>query len=237
MHDALPGIEALSETLLLIRIGHDIDIEVNARVHALARRIGEAALPGVLDLSPAYASLGLRYAPSSWTRPGVDAFEAISQALRPLLRASAEDGSGLPRRVDIPVCYGGACGADLPALAEACALSVDDVIRRHSTARYRVAMLGFAPGFPYLLGLDSALHLPRRAVPRTSVPAGSVAIGGAQTGIYPRDMPGGWHLIGRTPLSLFDVDAARPCRLTPGDEVRFVPITATAFGAWPGECE
>lgn len=133
--------------------------------------------------------------------------------------------------VEIPVCYGGEYGPDLDALAEHARLSRDEVIGRHVAAGYTVAMLGFAPGFPYLLGLDPALHVPRRADPRTRVPAGSVAIGGAQTGIYPRELPGGWNLIGRTPLVLFDPDRDPPCLLAPGDRVRFCAISAEEFAA------
>jgi KipI family sensor histidine kinase inhibitor len=127
------------------------------------------------------------------------------------------------------VCYGGESGPDLDAVAEHAGLSRDDVIARHAAAEYTVAMLGFAPGFPYLLGLDRALQVPRRPSPRTRVPAGSVAIGGAQTGIYPRELPGGWHLIGRTPLVLFDPAREPPCLLAPGDRVRFREIEAGEF--------
>ncbi|WIG55610.1 MAG: Allophanate hydrolase 2 subunit 1 [Rhodanobacteraceae bacterium] len=129
----------------------------------------------------------------------------------------------------IPVCYGGDCGPDIDAIAEHAGLVRDEVIARHAAAEYTVAMLGFAPGFPYLLGLDAALHVPRRATPRTRVPAGSVAIGGAQTGIYPCELPGGWHLIGRTPLALFDPRRDPPCLLAPGDRVRFRAIDAGEF--------
>ena len=128
------------------------------------------------------------------------------------------------RRIDIPVRYGGDDGPDLEAVARHACLDPEEVVRRHTGATYRVAMLGFAPGFPYLLGLDPALELPRRSEPRLRVPAGSVAIGGAQTGIYPRELPGGWHLIGCTPLHLFEPEREPPCLLAPGDEVRFRPL-------------
>jgi KipI family sensor histidine kinase inhibitor len=131
--------------------------------------------------------------------------------------------------VEIPVCYGGDFGPDLDALASHAKLTAADVIARHTAATYTVAMLGFAPGFPYLFGLDPALEMPRRASPRTRVPAGSVAIGGAQTGIYPSELPGGWQLIGRTPLALFDAQRDPPSLLMPGDRVRFVAIDAAAL--------
>jgi KipI family sensor histidine kinase inhibitor len=138
---------------------------------------------------------------------------------------------GTPRAIDVPVCYGGAHGPDLDALATTLGLDVADLVARHAGGDYRVAMIGFAPGFPYLLGLDASLHAPRRAHPRTRVPRGSVAIGGAQTGIYPSELPGGWQLIGRTPLVLFDPEREPACLFSPGDAVRFHAITPAAFDA------
>jgi KipI family sensor histidine kinase inhibitor len=124
------------------------------------------------------------------------------------------------------VCYGGEFGPDLGAVATHAGVDEQAVIDAHANGDYRVAMLGFMPGFPYLLGLDKALHTPRRESPRTRVPAGSVAIGGAQTGIYPRELPGGWQLIGRTPLVLFDPTREQPALLQPGQRVRFRAIEA-----------
>lgn len=126
------------------------------------------------------------------------------------------------RQVDVPVHYGGEAGPDLAAVAALHGMSAREVVRRHSEAEYRVFFLGFLPGFAYLDGLPAALHTPRRATPRTAVPAGSVGIGGAQTGIYPSVSPGGWQLIGRTPLVLFDPVGDPPTRLQPGDRLRFV---------------
>jgi KipI family sensor histidine kinase inhibitor len=133
--------------------------------------------------------------------------------------------------VEIPVCYGGEFGPDLDAVAAHASISVDEVIDRHLRANYDVAMLGFMPGFPYLRGLDATLHTPRLATPRTRVPAGSVAIGGAQTGIYPRELPGGWRIIGRTPLVLFDPARDVPALLWPGQKVRFVRLSPDDFAA------
>ena len=138
------------------------------------------------------------------------------------------EGWGEGALVEIPVCYGGEFGPDLREVAEHAQLAEADVIALHSAGEYRVAMLGFAPGFPYLLGLDARLHMPRRANPRTRVAAGSVAIGGAQTGIYPRELPGGWRLIGRTPLALFDAQRDPPALLAPGQRVRFRSISSAS---------
>ena len=140
-----------------------------------------------------------------------------------------------PPLVEIPVCYGGEYGPDLLDVAHLSGLDAAQVGARHAAVEYRVAMLGFAPGFPYLLGLDPSLHAPRRATPRTRVPAGSVAIGGAQTGMYPCELPGGWQLIGRTPLALFDAQRDPPCLLAPGDRVRFCAIDASRFAELAGK--
>ena len=131
------------------------------------------------------------------------------------------------RTVEIPVVYGGDCGPDLDSAAAELGMTAEQLLQRHANGEYTVAMIGFAPGFPYLLGLDPALALPRLATPRTKVAAGSVGIGGAQTGIYPRESPGGWRLIGRTPLVLFDPAREPPALLAPGDRVRFVAVHAT----------
>lgn len=230
---AYPQIERLSESLLIVRVGDAIDAAVNQAVHALVQRIVDARLPGVVEVAPAYASVAVRYTPQQWRGARPDAFAAISAALQSLL-ADAATTPGTLRSIEIPVCYGGVHGVDLESSAQACGLDTAALIALHAGAEYRVAMLGFAPGFPYLLGLPRQLHLPRRAEPRLRVPAGSVAIGGAQTGIYPNELPGGWHLIGRTPLRLFDLALPTPCLLAPGDSVRFRIIDNAEFDAWPG---
>ncbi len=132
-------------------------------------------------------------------------------------------------RWKIPVCYEADLGPDLPVVAGRSGLSIEQVIERHAGAIYRVHCLGFTPGFPFLGGLPPELATPRRAEPRRAVPAGSVGIGGSQTGIYPIASPGGWNLIGRTPLRLFEADAPEPARLRPGDRVRFRRISLTEF--------
>ncbi len=234
MNDA--RIEWLGDRALLLRLGTGIDAALNARAHAAAAALRKANLPGVVDLMPAYASVALHYDPLAWVAPDSDRSpgERLAEHLLALVRAvdldderNSDDSS--QRIVEIPVCYGGDHGPDLADIARLVKLDESEVIARHAAGRYRVAMLGFAPGFPYLLGLDAALHAPRRASPRTRVPAGSVAIGGAQTGIYPRELPGGWQIIGRTPLALFDVARDPPALLAPGQHVRFRAIDAEEF--------
>lgn len=241
------AIEYLSEDAILLRFGDSIDEVTNARVHAAARALRKTALPGLADIAPAYASVLLRVAPGVHTdnEDNASPHAALLQRVREILDGvTAEKLDRGPRRdddhvttpsscdatvVEIPVCYAGDFGPDLVTVAAHAGLTPEAVITRHSEAGYTVAMLGFAPGFPYLLGLDPALHMRRRADPRLRVPAGSVAIGGAQTGIYPRELPGGWNLIGRTPLMLFDAHRDPPALLAPGDRVRFRAIDANEF--------
>ena len=221
------GFEALAEDALLLRFGERIDSELNARVQAAAARLHQR-LPQ-LECVPAYASLLLRFDPSSWAADDGDApHRRLQDAVNAVL---GENGTiaATPREQVIPVCYGGEYGPDLADVAAHCGLAADALIARHTAADYRVAMLGFAPGFPYLLGLDPQLAVPRRHDPRQRVPAGSVAIGGSQTGIYPEVLPGGWQLIGRTPLRLFDATARPPSLLAAGDRVRFHAIDEDSF--------
>lgn len=225
------AIEPLGERMLLLRFGDRIDLAVNAQVHAAAATLRAAALPGVDELIPAYATLGLRYRPEAWLEAERAPWRALADRVRMRLADLAPPDAAAARLIEIPVCYDAPYAPDLAHVAAHAGLDADAVIARHSGAAYRVAMLGFAPGFPYLLGLDAALHTPRRAAPRLRVPAGAVAIGGAQTGIYPRELPGGWQIIGRTPRVLFDPARSPPALLAPGDQVRFRSIDAAAFEA------
>jgi KipI family sensor histidine kinase inhibitor len=218
--------EPLAEDALLLRFGERIDVAINARVHTAVDAL-QRQLPR-LECVPAYASVLLRFDPRAWTDTNSTPHQALELAVRTAL-GTGETSRRASREQEIPVCYGGACGPDLATVAQHLDLPIDAVIARHVGADYRVAMIGFAPGFPYLLGLDPALAMPRRRDPRQRVPAGSVAIGGAQTGIYPQPLPGGWQLIGRTPLRLFDVSAMAPSLLAAGDRVRLRAIDEDEF--------
>jgi len=219
--------EPLADDAWLLRLGERIDDAANAEVHALVARLRRQPPPWLRDLVPAYASLALFFDPDAVGAEAALAWlRAQWRAGRDVADETAADSA---RQVEIPVAYGGAFGPDLDRSAAELGLSPQRLIQRHADAEYRVAMIGFAPGFPYLSGLDPALALPRLSTPRTAVAAGSVAIGGAQTGIYPRPGPGGWRLLGRTPLNLFDAGRAEPTLLLPGDRVRFVPIDEEAF--------
>jgi len=223
-----PTFEPLGDQALLLRWGDSTDIEVNRRVHALVARLRAASVPWLVDCVPAYASLAVFFDDAHIA--GHDPMSVVRDVLSALLEApGSEFDTGEPRLVEIPVCYGGEHGPDLDDVARACGLSTADIVEKHAQTEYLVAMLGFSPGFPYLLGLDPALAVPRLATPRLRVPAGSVGIGGAQTGIYPNEGPGGWRLIGRTPQRLFDARRVPPAHLLPGDRLRFVPIDAAQF--------
>lgn len=224
--------EPLGEDAVLLRLGQGIDAETNRRVHALAAAIRARRPSWLAEIVPAYACLALQLR------------DAGDDGALPLQRVrawwstqdfhDASDARADAAVLEVPVCYGGEFGPDLADVAAHAGLAAEDVIERHLTGDYRVAMLGFAPGFPYLLGLDPRLATPRLDTPRTRVPAGSVGIGGAQAGIYPREGPGGWRLLGRTPLALFDPVRAPPSLLEPGHRVRFVRIDAGAFARQAG---
>lgn len=218
--------EALAEDALLLRFGERIDIELNMQVQAATACL-RRRLPQV-ECVPAYASLLLRFDLQHWSGGDEHPHQQVQMAVCAAL-GEPDPVINAPRVVVIPVCYGREYGPDLAEVAALCRLDPETVIARHTDADYRVAMLGFAPGFPYLLGLNPQLSVPRRGDPRQRVPAGSVAIGGSQTGIYPEVLPGGWQLIGRTPLRLFDITANTPSLLATGDRVRFLAIDEDRF--------
>ena len=220
--------QPLAESGLLVELPDVIDRDIVARVMALSAALDRTALPGLLDVVPSYRTLLLAFDPAL-----TDGERLIAVVRRLDQEASGQDVPA-GRDVTIPVCYGGALGPDLPDVATHTGLAPGEVCARHAAASYQVACMGFAPGFGFLIGLPPVLATPRRATPRTKVPAGSVAIGGAQTGVYPSDLPGGWNLIGRTPLRLVDFAQPAPFRLAPGDTVRFAPISEAEYTAMIG---
>ncbi len=230
-------IEALGDSALRIVLGDTLDSAVNHRVCAMADRIAKAVaggdLPGVTDVLPAFAVVGLHYRVESiQTRDGESPFAALSRQLAPLLAEPPEAaGEATGRLIEIPVCYGGEFGPDLEETAATCGITPAELIHlhQHPSEELRVYMIGFAPGNPYIGRLDAALSIPRRATPRTSMPMGTVCIANRQSVVYPLAAPGGWNMIGRTPLRLFDAARAEPCLLRPGDRIRFTAIDAETF--------
>lgn len=216
-----PLIEELGENALLVRLGDRIEPELSHRTQFLASEFRAAGFEDLIDVVPAFASVALHFeAGRPVPRSRVRAFAL--QSMAGWCDASRGDAAAQRSAIEIPVRYGGDYGPDLAALAEHSGLTPDDVVDRHAAADYEVAMIGFLPGFPYLLGLDPALDMPRRDTPRARVPAGSIAIGGAQCGIYPCDAPGGWQLIGQTDFTLFDAGHDPPTPLQPGQRVKFI---------------
>jgi len=208
---------------LLVYLGEGIDADLNLRVHTVTRILKGRQHPALVEVTPSYHCLMVEYDPVR-IRP-----DQLEELVLGAVHEAHSSGPGPHRTVEIPVQYGGDAGPDLENVAAHTGLSPDEVIRRHCAGLYRVFGLGFSPGFPYLGGLETALHTPRLAQPRTKVPAGSVAIGGGQTGVYPAESPGGWQLIGRTPVRLFDPFRESPALLEPGDDIRFVPLDAASF--------
>jgi KipI family sensor histidine kinase inhibitor len=208
-------LKPLGDSAILIQIGDEIHPALNACVHALDALLQN--IPGLVETVPAYCTLLVHYDPLALT------YEQASNHVKEKL-ALVDDSTHRPsRRLEIPVHYGNASGPDLEPVAAALALSPAEVIRLHSEREYTVYMMGFTPGFPYMGILNGKLDMPRLSTPRTRVPAGSVAIAGSQTGIYPVDSPGGWNVIGWTPLKLFDPTGEPPFLFAPGDTVKFIP--------------
>jgi KipI family sensor histidine kinase inhibitor len=220
-----PRVLPAGDRALVVEYGATIDERVNARVRGLAAVLDATAPPGLIETVPTYRSLMVHYDP---LRLAVSELERILRAAD----AGLVDQTVPERRtVEVPVVYGGEFGPDLPGVAAHNGLSEDDVVAIHAATDYLIFMLGFMPGFPYLGGLSPRIATPRLSTPRTVVPAGSVGIAGQQTGIYPTDSPGGWRLIGRTPLRLFDAAHTPPVLFEAGDYLRFIPVTAAEAAA------
>lgn len=218
----------MGDTAYLIQLEGELDAALLGRVRGLAAALRADALKGVVEIVPAFGSVGVIYEPERVPTPGGELpWRVVREWIERHLTAKRSSATaGKPREHVVPVRYGGEDGPDLELLARAAKLDADAVVKLHAGAVYEVAALGFAPGFPYLLGLPKALVMPRRSTPRAQVAAGSVGIGGSQTGIYPSAMPGGWQLIGRTSLSLFDPFAAEPVLMSAGDKVRFRAVAS-----------
>jgi len=216
-------IQPLGDTALRIELGEGIDPEVNRRVRAACAGLERAALPGVVEWVPGYTTVTVHY------RPQAVRFAELSRSLEAAVAAGKDLSFPPPKVVTLPVLYGGEYGPDLDGVARHHQLRPEEVIDLHSGPEYLVYMIGFAPGFPYLGGLPERLATPRLEKPRLSVPKGSVGIGGSQTGVYSVDSPGGWRLIGRTPVPLYDPKQARPALLEAGDRLRFRPVTAAEY--------
>jgi inhibitor of KinA len=226
------------DSALIVRIRdqfEDAPHETLSRVLRVVGCIEGANIPGVVELAPAYTTVAIFFDPCQIVAAGVEpnqVLDWLSERIHAAVSAISHRGKrvGLPERViKIPVCYDPEFALDLDSVAQHAQISPREVVDLHSAAEYRVSCIGFVPGFPFLSGLPKKLATPRRATPRKEIPGGSIAIGGAQTGIYPLRSPGGWNLIGRTPVRLFEPDRNPPTLLRAGDRVRFRVITREEF--------
>jgi inhibitor of KinA len=224
---------SLGDSALIVRLpsgdkSRDVVLDAMHKIKA-------AQIPGVVEVAPAYSSVGVFFDPMQVATAGSSPaaiFDWMAEQIRQAVSRKTKNAKPTGRLIKIPVCYDLEFALDLADVAQHARLSAKQVVDLHQAAEYRVNCVGFTPGFPYLSGLPKKLATPRRATPRKEIPAGSVAIGGAQTGIYPFRSPGGWKVIGRTPLQLFDPLKSPPALLRAGDRVRIRPITRDEFNAF-----
>lgn len=211
------------DSSLLVEFGKEISPDINRKIAATVQLMKEQHIEGVVDIIPAFCSLLINY------DPRVISYVEMKQRMQDLIKVDAKAEAGRKRVFEIPVCYGGEYGPDIANIAKNAGLSEKEVIEIHSSRDYLIYMLGFLPGFTYLGGLDERIHTPRLATPRIKINAGSVGIGGSQTGIYPLDSPGGWQLMGMTPVKTYDPEREIPILVEAGDYIRFVPITEAEY--------
>ena len=224
----IPRIVPLGDAAMLVEFSEVLDLAVNARIQQLAVAIRRRGTPWIRDVVPALGALALHFDPAQFA-PGFSPRNAAAELISDCLGVELPDFEELSCRVEVPVCYAAELAPDLAEVAAICGLDVEEVIRIHCASPHRVLMVGFVPGHPYIGGLDPALSVPRRATPRAKVTAGSIALANAQTVVYPFTIPGGWNIIGRTPLRVFDAAREPPALFAPGDRVEFVPIGLTRF--------
>ena len=228
----------LSEKAVTIEVGNSISEENHTRVLSLKRFLQQLFIPGFIELVPAYCSITVYYDPLEVVEKIPESGNSVFNWMKHYLETELSSWStAMPLHIstsikEIPVCYADEFGLDLEEMAALHNSTKEAIIELHTTAAYRVYMMGFSPGFPYLGIVPEALITPRKNQPRIKVPAGSVAIAGNQTGIYPIESPGGWNIIGRTPVKLFDTTKENPFLLNTGDTVKFIPITKEQFIKW-----
>ncbi len=225
-----PNIYPAGDSAITLQWGDTINEDANQQVMQLFNSLQDFPLPFITDIIPAFNSITLVYDIMDWHKKNshVTCFEHIKIELLNRLQTPKEN-QHTNKLVKIPVCYHYDLAPDLEEMAQLTQLTTETIIHLHCQPIYKVYMIGFLPGFPYMASVDPSIQMNRRAEPRHRVPKGSIGIAGEQTGIYPMDSPGGWQLIGQTPINLFDVTNENPCLLTPGDTVQFYPISLTEF--------
>ncbi|PIC56280.1 kinase inhibitor [Sporosarcina sp. P12(2017)] len=228
-------IKVLGDSAIIIKLGEGIHPSIHQQVKNLSFLLDEYPFDGFIESVPAYNSLAVYYSPYLvyQSKNGFQIDGTPIEKVTDYMNTLAVQISELPvtegRLVEIPVLYGGEFGPDLHIVAETHGMSIEEVIKIHTTPEYLVYMIGFAPGFPFLGGLDERIATPRKLTPRTSIPPGSVGIAGKQTGVYPLETPGGWQIIGRTPTDLFVPDMSPPSLLQSGDKIKFCPMTQEQY--------
>lgn len=218
-----PQIKITGDTSVAIVFGDEISEEINTKIRAFDTALNDEQIDGVYETVPTYCTLTIHYAPE------VIRFQELKAKLETMLAVAHKAQKMNPVIIEIPVLYGGEYGPDLAYVAQYNHMTPEEVIRIHSEAEYLIYMLGFTPGFSYMGGMDERIATPRLKSPRVLIPAGSVGIAGKQTGIYPIDSPGGWQLIGRTPVHLYDAERDTPILLDAGLHVKFIPIDEAEY--------
>lgn len=219
----------LGDQAIVIEAGTEINDDVQKKVRAIAALL-ESRPPGwMVEFIPAFTTVAIFY------NPLATLYDAVKIDLEALLQHAEDAAEVVARTVEIPVCYGGEFGPDLEFVAEYNGLTTEEVIDIHTSGTYAVSMIGFAPGFPFISGMSEKIAAPRRESPRLRIPERTVGIAGKQTGVYPIETPGGWQLIGRTPIRLFRPEQEIPSLLRAGDKISFLRITEAEYGAWKEE--
>lgn len=221
-----PKLLALGDAAVLIEFSNQLDLHTNTRIQVLAQAIRHRRIPWIRDVVPALSTLAVHVDPVSL------GFADPIQPVRNLLTQCLDEGLSPERsfnQVHIPICYETDFGLDLDEISKRTGLSIEQVVNRHQCSEFMVLMVGFAPGHPYLGGLAPSLSVPRRSAPRVKMPCGAVAIANAQCVVYPFEIPGGWSVVGRTPLRVFDANRQQPSLFEPGDQVRFDRIDRSEF--------
>ena len=219
------------DSSILLEFNQIISPEINKNITTLVYLVKEQQIEGVMDMIPAFCSLLINY------DPRVITYDQLIKRLKPLMKLNINSVSKIKKVFEIPVCYGEIYGPDIEFIVKNSGLSEEEVINIHSSKDYLIYMLGFLPGFSYLGGLDERIHTPRLKNPRLKIPAGSVGIGGGQTGIYPLESPGGWQLLGKTPIKTYDPNRKDPILFESGDYIRFIPISKEEYENIKSEVE
>lgn len=228
-------LQPMGDHAVVIEIGSGFEKKTIETIQSITDYLDKNPPYWMIEYIPAFTTITIIYDPVKAYKQSQQhplPIDYINVQLHEILSNITRNKTMLERVIEIPVCYGGEFGPDLEAVAEMNDLSVDRVIQLHSSANYLVYMIGFSPGFPYLGGMSKKITAPRRKTPRLTIPAGSVGIAGMQTGVYPIDTPGGWQLIGRTPIKLFRPEKEQPSLLKAGDIVRFKPISKKQYAKW-----